>query len=198
MRKNVVLILGEVVLIFGAVVVNSIISPDPVGFSIIALVGCLVVAITLYAPEIFKWLSSRVKMSIQWARKQEIERPVESHIQKEGPSLSAWLAPDGSITLEQAAFLWLDIPVQRPVPPEVQGRIAMFQNAVNQGTLQRHKRYDQETEKNFAILRLVTGNLTPRDTRVLPSELRRWAETIEDVPEFLRSEQVSQVADAAC
>ena len=197
MRKIAVLILGEIGLIFGAVLANSFISPDPVKFSIVALVVCLIAAITLYTQEIAKWLSSRVKVSIQWARKQAIERPVESHFQKEGHSLGAWLAPDGSITLEQAAFLWMDIPVQRPVPTEVQGRIAMFQNAINQGTLQRHKRFDQETEKNFAILRLVTGNLTPRDTRVLPSELRRWAETIGGVPAFLRSVQVPQAADAA-
>lgn len=109
----------------------------------------------------------------------------KDHIKLTVPRLNDWLAPDGSITLKQAAFLWLGLPAQEPIPPEVQDRIAVFQNAIDQGSLRRLLRHDENTEKNLAILRFLTSDSTPISTRVLPSELRRWAEKTGHVPNFL-------------
>ena len=100
-------------------------------------------------------------------------------------ALSAWCAPDGSITLLQAAFLWTEIPVQKPIPLEVQDKLSMLQNAIGQGALSMHHRYGADAETFFAAMRFWAGNATPYDTRVLPAELKRWAETIGDVPGFL-------------
>ena len=100
--------------------------------------------------------------------------------------LADWLARDGSITLKQAAFLWLGVHYQNPAPPVVQDRIAIFRNAIEQGTLKRHMRHNEETESNLALLRLLISNPTPEDTRIMPDELRRWAaESSGHVPEFL-------------
>lgn len=101
--------------------------------------------------------------------------------------LKVWLAPDGSITLLQAAFLWIGIPVQTPVPAEVQDKLSVMQNAINQGTLDMHRRHEADTENFLAFARLWAGNPTPPDTRVLPAELKRWAATIGEVPDFLLS-----------
>ena len=103
----------------------------------------------------------------------------------EGPPLKAWCAPDGSITLLQAAFFWIGIPVHNPIPPEVQDKLSMLRNAINQGALGMHHRHGADTESFFFFVRLWAGNPTPYDTRVLPAELRRWADTIGEVPDFL-------------
>ena len=50
-----------------------------------------------------------------------------------------------------------------------------------------HRRYTEDTESMFAVFRYLAGNPIPIDTRVLASELRRWANTIGADPEFLHS-----------
>ena len=61
----------------------------------------------------------------------------------------------------------------------------MLRNAINQGALGMHHRHGADTESFFFFVRLWAGNPTPYDTRVLPAELRRWADTIGEVPDFL-------------
>ena len=104
----------------------------------------------------------------------------------EMPRLRAWCALDGSITLFQAAFLWTGIPAQTPIPPQVQDQLTVLRNAMSQGALGMHRRYGSDVETFLAFGRLWVRNPIPNDTRVLPAELRRWAETIGEVPGFLR------------
>ena len=101
------------------------------------------------------------------------------------PSIKAWVAPDGTITITQAAFLWHGVPMQAPLPPIVRDHLTMLQNAIQQGALRMHRRHDKGTEDMFNFVRLVIGNVVLTDTRVLPAELRRWAETIGSIPSFL-------------
>ncbi len=105
--------------------------------------------------------------------------------------LRLWRARDGSITLVQAAFLWLDIPMQNSLPPEVQDQVYVFKHAISQGRLKQHKRYDPKTEDTLSGLRLLLGTPVPGSTRVQPEELRRWAESIGYVPGFLSDESLA-------
>ena len=118
-------------------------------------------------------------------------KPLSARGHEEVPRLTAWCAPDGSITLLQAAFLWIGMPMQTPIPPEVQDKLGVLRNAISQGALGMLRRYEADTETFLAVLRLWAGNPTPNDTRVLPTELRRWAETIGKVPDFLLSVEPS-------
>ena len=138
-----------------------------------------------------EWWYPRVRRVFSKSRDIQSSRALQK-----SSRLNDWLAPDGSLTLEQAAFLWLGTPAQRPIPPDVQDRIAVFQNAIEQGSLRSHLRHDENTEKNLAFFRLLLGNRTPVDTRVMPSELRRWSESIGSVPAFLRCVEPPNHSDA--
>lgn len=118
-----------------------------------------------------------------------------SRTTEEFPDLRRWTALDGSITIEQAAFLWAAKPMQTPTPAEVQSKLRILQNAINQGALRRHTRYSIETEQNFAVARLLLGHPTPPDTRVMPAELKRWFEGTGSVPEFLGDVCAAQAAN---
>lgn len=174
-------VFAEAGLLCVAIVVDRMTSIAPVWIWAVAAAMCFMIAATIASPEWWWPWARRV-----FAKHQDRQQP---------PRLAAWIAPDGSITLEQAAFLGLDMPMQRPIPTEVQDRIAIFQNAIDQGSLHRHKRHDEDTENNFALIRWAIGHSTPIDTRVMPSELRRWSESTGYVPEFLRCKEAGAKRD---
>ena len=107
---------------------------------------------------------------------------------KQPPRLKAWLARDNSITLEQAAFLWEGIPHQDPLPALVQNQMAQLLNAVQTGML---KGYTPPSTFAGLIAFAAFGKdvahieSPSRATRVDVKELKRWAQSIGDVPEFL-------------
>ena len=172
LKKIVILVLG---IGFVAMIEHLLfkILLSPLGFCIFFVVsGCLAFClwwpdIKAHRPRTFKFWQSGILSSKQPQR------------------LKAWMPKDGSVTLEQAAFLWLEVPFQRPTPPKVQDRIEIFRNAMSQGSLQMHKRHDETTEGVFALVRLYFGNPIPKDTRVRVKELERYAKSMCDAPNFL-------------
>ena len=149
--------------------VSDVTFLTPIPHWLTSIVLGLVIPILLSSPEIVRFLGARV--IAKWRHKP--------------PKFNALLASDGSITLQQAAFLWLGAPTKQPVPLDVQDRLQVFKNAIEQGAL---SRYDRGSTRAWdpEFLRIAYGEPILDNDCVLVTELRRWAETVGYIPEFLR------------
>ena len=111
MRKICALAIIEVALFAAGALVDAMTSFWPPWVWATVLIFCCVVAVISFVPEIKGWL-----------RKHKFYHSV--------PVLKELIAPDGSITLIEAAFLWLEVPFQQPMPPMVQERLHILKKAI--------------------------------------------------------------------